>query len=97
MHTCALTSTIILIYARRETSGLAKTPELVLPFGGGRRACVGRRLAEQSILAAVARILPAAELQWATSEKEEAARPLDCKSLPINKPDRPINFKITPL
>ena len=52
---------------------------------------MGRRLAEQSILCGVARLLSAVRLEWVRREE------LDCHTRLINRPDAPLRLKVTPL
>jgi cytochrome P450 len=59
---------------------------LSLPFGAGRRMCVGRRLAETSIHVLVNKILSRYKLEWNGEE-------LDGVGI-INKPDKPLKFKV---
>ena len=61
-------------------------PFLSLPFGFGKRMCIGRRMAEQSILALMFRIFQTFEVEWIGKDD------LDCKSLLINEPDGDLEF-----
>ena len=63
---------------------------LVLPFGYGPRGCIGKSIAETSMLMFIIRFFSQFTIAW-----EGAA--LDCKTLLINKPDSPLLFKIEPL
>ncbi|XP_058053646.1 cytochrome P450 302a1, mitochondrial [Anopheles bellator] len=66
------------------------SPHLVLPFGHGMRSCIARRLAEQSILVLLLRIIRSFEIEWAGNV------PLDVKTKLINQPDQPIRLRFTP-
>ena len=61
-------------------------PFLSLPFGYGKRMCIGRRIAEQSILALMFRMFQTYEIDWI------GVKNLDCKSLLINEPDSNLVF-----
>lgn len=65
------------------------SPHLVLPFGHGPRACIGRRVAEQSIYTLVAHLIHNFKIEWRGTE-------LDCKSILINEPNQPLRFRFTP-
>ena len=67
-------------------------PFLSLPFGHGRRSCIGRRLAEKSILILCEKLFAEFRLEWAGKE-----RLLDCKSVLINRPDGQVLFKLKPV
>ena len=61
---------------------------LSLPFGHGKRACIGRRMAEQSIYVLMFRFFQMYKIDWVGKEN------LDCKSLLINEPDSNLEFVI---
>ena len=63
-------------------------PFLSLPFGFGKRMCIGRRMAEQSILSLMFSFFNMYTIEWVGSET------LDCKSLLINEPDSNLEFII---
>ncbi|KFB43847.1 AGAP005992-PA-like protein [Anopheles sinensis] len=67
-------------------------PHLVLPFGHGMRSCIARRLAEQSMLVLLLRLVRSFEVEWAGTV------PMDVKTKLINQPDQPIRlrFKLRP-
>lgn len=60
-------------------------PFLVLPFGHGPRACIGRRMAEQNLYAAVIQLVARYKIGWIGGE-------LDCYTNLINEPDAPLDF-----
>ena len=64
---------------------------LSLPFGFGPRMCIGRRLAEQGMLILMHDLVERFEFEWNDLGNETE---LDCLTLPINKPDRPITFNL---
>ena len=64
-------------------------PFLSLPFGFGKRMCIGRRMAEQSILVLMFRFFQAYSIEWVGINN------LDCKSFLINEPDNNLEFIIT--
>ncbi|XP_050093938.1 cytochrome P450 302a1, mitochondrial [Anopheles aquasalis] len=66
------------------------SPHLVLPFGHGMRSCIARRLAEQSILVLLLRIIRSYEIEWGGSV------PMDVKTKLINQPDQPIRIRFKP-
>lgn len=61
-------------------------PFLALPFGFGKRMCIGKKMAEQSILALMFRLFQTYEIEWIGNKD------LDCKSLLINEPDDNLEF-----
>jgi len=61
---------------------------LVLPFGHGPRACIGKNIAENAILVLMIRFIKNYKISWEGGD-------LDCISLLINKPDKALHFKIT--
>ncbi|XP_068210223.1 cytochrome P450 302a1, mitochondrial-like [Palaemon carinicauda] len=67
----------------------AINPFLVLPFGHGPRACIGRRMAEQNLYAALVMIAANYKIGW-------KGRKLDCYSTHINEPDTSLDFTFTP-
>ncbi|XP_045592515.1 cytochrome P450 302a1, mitochondrial [Procambarus clarkii] len=60
-------------------------PFLVLPFGHGPRACIGRRMAEQNLYTVVLQLMAQYKIGWMGGE-------LDCYSNLINEPDSPLDF-----
>lgn len=64
-------------------------PFLVLPFGHGPRACIGRRMAEQNLYTALLLLVAHYEIRWQGGN-------LDCYSHLINEPDAPLDFIFTP-
>lgn len=74
-------------YARTNNRKIFEIhPFLSLPFGFGKRMCIGRRMAEQSILALMFRVFQTYEIEWI------GVNDLDCKSLLINEPDGDLEF-----
>lgn len=67
----------------------AINPFLSLPFGHGPRACIGRRMAEQNVYAALIMIAANYKIGWKGGK-------LDCYSTHINEPDSPLDFTFTP-
>uniref|UniRef100_A0A182NIJ1 Cytochrome P450 n=1 Tax=Anopheles dirus TaxID=7168 RepID=A0A182NIJ1_9DIPT len=65
-------------------------PHLVLPFGHGMRSCIARRLAEQSMLVLLLRLVRSFEIEWAGTV------PMDVKTKLINQPDQPIRLRLKP-
>uniref|UniRef100_A0A8W7NZI5 Cytochrome P450 n=2 Tax=Anopheles coluzzii TaxID=1518534 RepID=A0A8W7NZI5_ANOCL len=63
-------------------------PHLVLPFGHGMRSCIARRLAEQSMLVLLLRLIRSFEIEWAGTV------PMDVKTKLINQPDQPIRLRM---
>lgn len=63
-------------------------PYLLLPFGHGKRGCIGRRMAEQSILILMFRFFQIYKIEWIGTQQ------LDCISHLINKPDNHLAFNI---
>ncbi|KAH9499082.1 hypothetical protein Btru_005662 [Bulinus truncatus] len=77
---------------------------ITMPFGFGKRNCVGRRLAEQQIYLAVIKILQNYRLEMADPEETldieyritvTPSKPLDIRFLPLNRTD--INKKCQPI
>uniref|UniRef100_A0AAG5DFR8 Cytochrome P450 n=1 Tax=Anopheles atroparvus TaxID=41427 RepID=A0AAG5DFR8_ANOAO len=66
------------------------SPHLVLPFGHGMRSCIARRLAEQSMLVLLLRLIRSFEIEWAGTV------PMDVKTKLINQPDQPIRLRFKP-
>ncbi|XP_053674492.1 cytochrome P450 302a1, mitochondrial [Anopheles nili] len=66
------------------------SPHLVLPFGHGMRSCIARRLAEQSMLVLLLRLVRSYEIEWAGNV------PMDVKTKLINQPDQPIKLRLKP-
>ncbi|XP_047479347.1 cytochrome P450 302a1, mitochondrial-like isoform X1 [Penaeus chinensis] len=64
-------------------------PFLVLPFGHGPRACIGRRMAEQNMYTVIIRLISKFKIRWTGGD-------LDCYSNLINEPDSPLDFTFTP-
>ncbi|XP_059475605.1 cytochrome P450 302a1, mitochondrial [Neocloeon triangulifer] len=62
-------------------------PYLSLPFGHGPRACIAKRLAEQNIQILLLKIAREFHITW------HGDGALDCKSLLINKPDKPLRLQ----
>ncbi|XP_055628860.1 cytochrome P450 302a1, mitochondrial isoform X2 [Toxorhynchites rutilus septentrionalis] len=65
-------------------------PYLVLPFGHGMRSCIARRMAEQSMLVLLLRLIRSFEISWAGTEH------MDIVSKLINQPDQPIKILFKP-
>jgi len=65
----------------------APDPFLVLPFGHGPRGCIGRKLAEDSLLMLLIHLFAKFRLQWNGVK-------LDCVSELINRPDSDLMFLI---
>ncbi|XP_069674486.1 cytochrome P450 302a1, mitochondrial [Periplaneta americana] len=63
------------------------SPYLVLPFGHGPRTCIARWLAEQNLHTLLLKMIRRYKIGWAGGD-------LDCISLLINKPDRPIQLTL---
>ena len=57
-----------------------------LPFGYGKRACIGKSLAEASMTMFLIRVFSTFQVDWLGGD-------LDCQTLLINKPDRPLLFE----
>ena len=57
-----------------------------LPFGYGKRGCIGKSLAEASMTMFLIRFFSAFEVDWLGGD-------LDCETLLINKPDKPLLFE----
>ncbi|KAK7019742.1 hypothetical protein SK128_019802 [Halocaridina rubra] len=64
-------------------------PFLVLPFGHGPRACIGRRMAEQNLYTALILLVAHYNIGWIGGS-------LGCYSNLINEPDAPLDFTFTP-
>ena len=60
---------------------------LVLPFGYGPRGCIGKSIAETSMIMFIIRFFSQFSISWHGGA-------LDCKTLLINKPDSPLLFII---
>ena len=77
-------------WMRRTDDAVSLKPHshLSLPFGHGKRACIGRRMAEQSIHVLMFRFFQMYKIEWVGKEN------LDCKSLLINEPDSNLEFVI---
>ncbi|KAK7603222.1 hypothetical protein V9T40_003221 [Parthenolecanium corni] len=58
-------------------------PYLVLPFGHGPRSCIARRLAEQNLQLFLMNVVRKFRVKWLGDD-------LDCVSVQINKPDKPV-------
>jgi cytochrome P450 len=63
-------------------------PYLSLPFGFGPRMCIGRRVAEQSLLILMTKLVGRFEIDWAADYQD-----LDGISYLINQPDKPVKLK----
>ena len=74
---------------RYVNEGQRLHPYLSLPFGFGPRMCIGRRLAEMSMQILLYRISQNFYIEDLTTEK------VDCISLLINQPDKPIRLKFS--
>ncbi|KAK4299922.1 hypothetical protein Pmani_027844 [Petrolisthes manimaculis] len=75
---------------RRSTTHTdAPHPYLVLPFGHGPRACIGRRMAEQNLHVIILQLMWKYHVGWDGGE-------LDCVSNLINEPDGPLLFTFHP-
>ena len=57
-----------------------------LPFGYGNRSCIGRSLAETSMMIFLIRVFSTFQVDWLGED-------LDCETLLINKPDAPLMFQ----
>nr|AIL94171.1 cytochrome P450 CYP302A1 [Tigriopus japonicus] len=66
-------------------------PYLSLPFGFGKRMCIGRRLAEQGTLLLLNSLMTNFRFEWIGQGE------LGFQTKLINKPDRPLAFKLTHL
>ncbi|CAB4056274.1 DIB [Lepeophtheirus salmonis] len=64
-------------------------PYLVLPFGFGPRMCIGRRIAEMSILHLLIELLKKYEIKLKDPKLE-----LGCISYLINSPDKPLQLEL---
>ena len=60
---------------------------LVLPFGYGQRGCIGKSIAETSMLMFIVRFFSQFTLSWKGGK-------LDCETKLINRPDVPLMFDI---
>jgi ecdysteroid 25-hydroxylase CYP302A1 len=67
--------------------GPSTDPFLLLPFGHGPRACIGRRIAEDSVLLLLLHLSSQYRLQWTGGQ-------LDCRSELINRPDAELSFRL---
>lgn len=68
----------------RSADQAPANPYLVLPFGHGIRACIARRLAEQSMLVLMLNVVRRYELRWCGDPEMDVVTHL------INKPDQPV-------
>ena len=57
-----------------------------LPFGYGKRACIGKSLAEASMTMFLIRVFSTFQVDWLGED-------LDCQTFLINKPDKPLLFE----
>ncbi|XP_055841137.1 cytochrome P450 302a1, mitochondrial [Episyrphus balteatus] len=60
-------------------------PYVVLPFGHGMRSCIARRMAEQSILVFLLKLVRRYKIEW------KGVEDLDVRTLLINKPEDPVS------
>uniref|UniRef100_A0A1W7RAQ8 Putative cytochrome P450 301a1, mitochondrial n=1 Tax=Hadrurus spadix TaxID=141984 RepID=A0A1W7RAQ8_9SCOR len=61
-------------------------PFLFLPFGFGRRMCIGRRIAEQEMMLILTKIIQNFRVEYHHED-------IDCYSRLVNVPDKPLRFK----
>ena len=59
-----------------------------LPFGYGKRGCIGKSLAEAAMTMFLIRFFSTFQVDWLGGN-------LDCETLLINKPDKPLLFEFT--
>ena len=61
-----------------------------LPFGHGNRVCIGKSIAETSLIMFLIRFFSQFHIKWTGGD-------LDYTTVPINKPDAPLLFTFEPI